>query len=156
MIVGLNSNSGGESFTFEFQHANDSDVVVSFVLVAPYWYGGDLDLESTVMTAKLALSKHRLVELRLAIDTWLETDVRNAYSLNGKHQLAAAQHFRFDWLFGNRPDLIASIDKPVVTIQYKLGKLCGEFALITDQSCLRDFTYGLSRLADQLAEEPKK
>ena len=152
MIFGLNSSSGGESFTFELQYAKDSEVVVSFVLVVPYWYGGDFDLESTVMTAELALSKRRLSELRLAIDAWLVTDVRNADLLNGKHQLAAAPDFTFDWLFGIRSDLISSIDKPVVTIQYKFGKLCGEFALITDQSCLRDFTKGLSQLGDEIAE----
>ena len=95
---------------------------------------------------------YRLSELRFAIDAWLETDVRNADLLDGKHQLAATADFTFDWLFGRRSDLIASIDKPVVTIQYKLGKLRGEFALITDQSCLRDFTRGLRQLPEEIAE----
>lgn len=152
VIVGLNSNSGGESFTFEFRYATDLEVVVSFTLVAPYWSCGDLDLESTVMTAELPLSKNRLSQLRLAIDAWLDADVSNADLLNGKHQLAAAQDFTFDCLFGRRDDLISSNDKPVVSIQYKLGKLCGEFALITDQSCLRDFAKGLRQLVDENAE----
>ena len=152
MIFGLNSNNGSESFTFELRYATELDFVFSFVLDAPYWSGCDLDLESTVMSAELALSKDRLSELRFAIEAWLETDVSNADLLNGKHQLAATPDFTFDWQFGRRPDLIASIDKPVVTIQYRLGKLRGEFAIITDQSCLREFTRGLRQLPGEISE----
>lgn len=151
VIIGLNSNSGAESFTFEFRYATESEVVVVFVLVAPYW-SGDHDLSSTILTAELPFSSLRLSQLLAAIESWLETDVSNADLLDGNHHLAASDDFVFDVSFGRRPDLISSPEKPVVTLQYKLGKLCGECKLITDQSCLHDFAQGLRQLATPIAE----
>lgn len=152
MIVGLNSNDGGESFTFEFRYATESEVVVNFDLVAPFW-SGDHDLASTSLKAELPLSSAHLSQLRAAIESWLETDVSNAALLDGKHHLAASHDFVFDLSFGRRQNLILTPEKPVVTIQFKLGKLNGECKFITDQSCLCDFAKGLMQLAPPILDE---
>jgi len=121
------------------------------VLVAPDW-SSDRDLESAGLTAELWLSISSLAELCAAIEAWLETNVTNASLLDGTHHLAASEDFVFDLTFGKRCDLISSPEKPVITLQYKLGKLCGEFSFATDQSCLGCFATELRQLMASKAE----
>ena len=150
VIVGLSSNSGGETFTFEHCSTRGSEVVVTVALVAPS-SGGDYDLDSTVITAQLPLSIIRLRGLLEAIETWLATDVSNAGLLDGKHSLAAPDYGVFDMSFGKRNDLVSAAEKPTVTLHYKFGRLNGEFAFVTDQSCLRDFSNDLQQLTSEIA-----
>lgn len=145
MIVGLTSNMGDSSFTIEPCATHESDIVCDVVLVTSPVVG-DYDLNSTVLTAQLPLSIIRLRCLLGAIDRWLATDVRDAAALDGKHLLVDHCCGRLDLEFGRRSGLIAAVEKPTVTIRYRIGRSSGELVFVTDQSCLREFADDLRQV----------
>ena len=102
-------------------------------------WDGDHEQSATFSADNLVLSTARLRELKDRIEAWLGSTQVGNVAFSGEYSLAADGYSRLDLIFGPRKDVIASHDKPVVTVGFNVGRVSGEFFFVTDQSCLRLF-----------------
>lgn len=134
----------GESLELQVGSFRDGLVDCAVKLYARIW-DGDHEQSASLSVANIVLSASRLGELRNRIETWLASKQVGTVALSGEYQLTADGYSRFDLIFGMRDDIIASSDKPVVTIGFKIGRINGEFCFVTDQSCLKLFAGDVAR-----------
>lgn len=134
----------GESLELQVGSFRDGLVDCAVKLYARIW-DGDHEQSASLSVENIVLSASRLGELRNRIETWLASKQVGTVALSGEYQLTADGYSRFDLIFGMRDDIIASSDKPVVTIGFKIGRINGEFCFVTDQSCLKLFAGDVAR-----------
>lgn len=134
----------GESLELQVGSFRDGLVDCAVKLYARIW-DGDHEQSASLSVENIVLSASRLGELRNRIETWLASKQVGTVALSGEYQLTADGYSRFDLIFGMRDDIIASSDKPVVTIGFKIGRINGEFCFVTDQSCLKLFAEDVAR-----------
>lgn len=118
---------------------NQSELVDCALRINARIWDGDHEQSATFSLENLVLSAARLRELKDRIETWLGSPNVGSVAFSGKYSLAADSYSTLDLIFCPRNDVIASDDKPVVTIAFHVGRVRGEFCFVTDQSCLRIF-----------------
>ena len=134
----MNSNLSAESLELQAGLDRSGLVDCAFTINARIW-NGDQKQSATFSADNLVLSAARLRELRDRIEAWLGSTQVGTAAFSGEYSLAADGYSRLDLIFGPRKDVIASNDKPVVTVGFNVGRVSGEFWFVTDQSCLRLF-----------------
>lgn len=110
---------------------------------ARIWDGDDNQF-ARLSADKIILSGAGLRQLKDDIENWLESSRVGTDAFSGEYALAANGYSMLDLIFRHRKDIIASHDKPVVTIRFRVGRAEGEFCFVSDQSCLRLFTDDLA------------
>lgn len=143
--ITLNSNMSGESLELQVGSYRDGLVDCAVKLYARIW-DGDHEQSASLSVENIVLSAARLCELRNRIETWLASKQVGAVSFSGEYPLAADGYSRLNLIFGTREYIIASSDKPVVTIGFNIGRINGEFYFVTDQSCLTLFAGDVARV----------
>lgn len=119
--------------------ADRSGLVDCSIKINARIWDGDADQTATFSADKLVLSGARLRQLKHEIEDWLGSPHVSTVAFSGEYSLAADAYSMLDLISRHRKDIIASKDRPVVTIRLKVGRVVGEFSFVTDQSCLRLF-----------------
>lgn len=142
--VRLNANTSDEYLVIKPSRFDGECVHCAVSTRLRIW---DTQLVESWMTIKadnITLSLVALVELRNRLDDWLLTKAVGLNAFAGHFQLCQGPSCRFDLHFGTRADTIASVDKPVVTVDLSLGTTHVGFRFVTDQSCLGLFAMAMS------------
>ena len=142
--ITLHANMSDESLELKVISKMPGKIDCSVTINARIW-DGDHDQSTSLMVDHLVLSASRLCELRKQIEAWLDSKNVGTVAFSGEYSLAAQGSSRLDLNFGTRMDVIASGDKPVVTVIFKTGRINGEFCFVTDQSCLKLFAEDVVR-----------
>lgn len=149
--ISLNSNLSCESIQLTPIWVGDVRGEFEFCVNGQHW-DGDHEHAIRLTSESIFLSCDRLRTFVDRINTWLESGDAGLLSFVGEFPLEDdTANMELSLTFKDRPDIISSDDKPVVTVTYRIGRLAGEFSFVTDQSCLANFARDTNRLLAAIA-----
>jgi hypothetical protein len=147
----LHSNRDCEKLALEAGRVVAGRVDCSLRIDSRVWDGDHECAANVSADGGLSLSAARLEQLLQDLTSWLTSPKVGTAAFAGEYSLAAEEYSKLELIFGDRPDTISSIDKPVVTIVFAIGRLGGQFGFVTDQSCLRLFAADLRKVVLDIA-----
>ena len=154
----LRSNKGGELVRWELRstsgHGDSLTLVCDLSLRASYWGQGSDPRDVSLTIHQLLIRRAALEDLEKHLRGWVELPMAALARTPLEYSADAGGLFdnHISLSFGPREDLIAE-RHPCVTLRYGLGKLAGEFAFVTDQSCIRDLCDGIRRCLATVASQ---
>lgn len=148
MIATLRSNDGQSALILHLGSVPPCAPVIAWessLRIEGRLWDGDHDFPFSVSIDGFGVCIASLTALHTHIGRWVNLPLEEliAEVLDGEFSLAGLSSQRLDLRFGARQDTISS-RKPVLSIQYFAGALCGEFHFVTDPSCLAQFAQALS------------
>ena len=147
----LNSNLSYESIQLTPVSVGETHGEFELSINGQHW-DGDHEHAIRLTSESIFLSCDRLRELASQLQAWLESDDCGRLPFTGESPLADDNaNAELNLIFAARPDTILPVDKPVVTVTYRIGRLVGEFSFVTDQSCLRLFADEINRTVATIA-----
>jgi hypothetical protein len=151
-LATLASSDGWNAFMMHFvralRHRGEDLALAKVTVVGRFWErektldsyaDADLTDDYHVELPQVLISGSRLRECVNLLEAWLR--IGSDFSLD----LARNDGQALSLTIGNRSDLICSEGHPAFTMHYSTARIEAEFYFLTDQSCIRLFSNGLSK-----------
>lgn len=143
--ISLNSSLSCESIQLFPISVGETHGEFELNINGQHW-DGDHEHAIRITAESIFLSCDRLRELVNRIHGWLNSDDCGRLPFIGEFPLTnETANAELNLIFAARSDTISSEDKPVVTANYRIGRMTGEFSFVTDQSCLKLFADEVNR-----------
>ena len=139
----LRSNDGNSEISLELlgrtEYAHELGFESIFRIRASHW-DGEHSHPLEISVEGVWISEKRLNSLLRHIRSWTKrpADALVIEDLDSVYEIAMQPGQSIQFIFGAREDVCVK-RQPVVTIRYEVGRLKGEYHVVTDQSCLTIF-----------------